>query len=60
MTSKIKQNASLLRRQTDPVWLQDHFMFTGHDENTESASGTFVKFRGRTYLCMCRHVFEEK
>jgi hypothetical protein len=60
MTDEVKQETTLRRRQTDPVWLQDHFMFTGHDENTESASGTFVKFKGRIYLCTCRHVFEEK
>lgn len=35
-------------------------MLTGHDETTESATGTFIKFKGRLFVCTCRHVFEAK
>jgi hypothetical protein len=47
---------SLPRRQTDPAWLQDHFLGTGHDEKTRNATVTFVKRHGRHYAVTCRHV----
>ncbi len=47
---------SLPRRQTDPAWLQDHFLHTGHDEKTRNATVTFVKRHGRHYAVTCRHV----
>src|ERR1035437_5476523 len=46
------------RAQTDPLFLQDHFLATGHDENTKNATATFVKFEDRYYACTCRHVIE--
>lgn len=49
---------NLLRRQTDPAWLQDHFLGTGHDETTRSAIFTFVKRRGRHYAVTCRHIMK--
>ena len=49
---------SLPRRQTDPLWIQDHFLAGGHDENTPNATATFVKRKGRHYLVTCRHVLE--
>ncbi|MEK8093039.1 hypothetical protein WOC76_10965 [Methylocystis sp. IM3] len=49
---------SLPRRQTDPAWLQDHFLETGHDETTRSATFTFIKRRNRHYAVTCRHVME--
>jgi len=49
---------SLPRRQTDPLWIQDHFLTSGHDENTPNATATFVKRKGRHYLVTCRHVLE--
>ncbi|GIK97834.1 MAG: hypothetical protein BroJett029_20430 [Alphaproteobacteria bacterium] len=49
---------SLPRRQTDPAWLQDHFLGTGHDETTRGATFTFVKRRGRHYAVTCRHIME--
>ena len=49
---------SLAWRQTDPLWIQDHFLATGHDENTPNATATFVKRRGRHYMVTCRHVLE--
>ena len=47
---------SLPRRQTDPAWLQDHFLSTGHDDKTKNATVTFVKRRDRHYAVTCRHV----
>ncbi len=50
------KSESLPRRQTDPAWLQDHFLSTGHDEKTRNATVTFVKRHGRHYAVTCRHV----
>lgn len=47
---------SVARRQTDPLWIQHHFLATGHDETTPSATATFVKRRGRQYMVTCGHV----
>ena len=49
---------SLARRQTDPLWMQHHFLATGHDENTPNATATFVKRRGRHYMVTCGHVLQ--
>ena len=47
---------SLPRRQTDPLWVQHHFLKMGHNENTPNATATFVKRRGRHYMVTCGHV----
>ena len=52
------KSESLPRRQTDPAWLQDHFLSKGHDETTRSATFTFVKRHGRHYAVTCRHIIE--
>jgi hypothetical protein len=49
---------SLPRRQTDPAWLQDYFLGTGHDESTNSATFTFIKRSGRIYAVTCGHVLD--
>ena len=49
---------SLARRQTDPLWIQHHFLATGHDETTPNATATFVKRRGRHYMVTCGHVVQ--
>jgi len=49
---------SLPRRNTDPVWLQDYYVHTGHDANTRSGTATFVKRKGTHYVCTCRHIME--
>src|SRR5271163_26634 len=49
---------SLPRRQTDPAWLQDHFLGTGHDETTRNATVTFVKRHDRHYAVTCKHIVE--
>jgi len=49
---------SLPRRNSDPLWLQDFFVHTGHDANTRSGTSTFVKRMGICYLCTCRHIME--
>ncbi|MDD9973270.1 MAG: hypothetical protein OXU27_04655 [Candidatus Poribacteria bacterium] len=49
---------SLPRRQTDPLWLQDYFLSTGHNETTQNATATFVKRRGRHFMVTCRHVLD--
>ena len=49
---------SLPFRQTAPVWFQDYFLSTGHDETTRNATVTFVKRRGCHYAVTCRHVLE--
>jgi hypothetical protein len=49
---------SLPRRNSDPVWLQDYLLHTGHDANTRSGTATFVKRKGTHYVCTCRHIME--
>ena len=53
------QDDSLLRRQTDPVWLQDHYLGTGHTEETNSATFTFIKRKERIYAVTCGHVVDQ-
>jgi hypothetical protein len=50
--------SSLPRRNSDPVWLQDYFVQTGHDADTRSGTATFVKRKGIHYVCTCRHIME--
>lgn len=38
--------------------MQDHFLATGHDERTPSATFTFVRRRGAVYAVTCRHVVD--
>jgi hypothetical protein len=38
---------SLPRRNSDPIWLQDYFVHTGHDADTRSGTSTFVKRKGQ-------------
>ena len=33
---------SLPRRQTDPLWIQHHFLATGHGESTPNATATYT------------------
>lgn len=49
---------SLPRRNSDPIWLQDYFVHTGHDAGTRSGTATFVKRKGIHYVCTCRHIME--
>ena len=49
---------SLPRRNSDPIWLQDYFVQTGHDADTRSGTSTFVKRKGVHYVCTCRHIME--
>ena len=49
---------SLPRRNSDPIWLQDYFVQTGHDADTRSGTSTFVKRKGIHYVCTCRHIME--
>ncbi len=49
---------SLPRRNSDPIWLQDYFLHTGHDADTRSGTATFVKRKGIHYVCTCRHIME--
>ena len=53
------RNDTLLRRQTDPVWLQDQYLATGHTEKTNSATFTFIKRKGRIYGVTCGHVVDQ-
>ncbi|HVH77172.1 MAG TPA: hypothetical protein VM755_19830 [Stellaceae bacterium] len=38
--------------------MQDHFVATGHDETTPSATFTFIRRRGAVYAVTCRHVVD--
>ena len=49
---------ALARSQTDPLFLQDHFLFGGRDKDTKNATATFVQFEGKRYVVTCRHVLE--
>jgi hypothetical protein len=55
---KPAEQESLPRRQTDPIWLQDHFLATGHDVTTRNGTGTFVIYKKQAYVCTCRHIVE--
>ena len=44
------------RAYSDPLFLQDHFLSTGHNENTHNGTATFVAYQGQVYACTCRHV----
>lgn len=46
------------RRFTDPLFLQDHFLGSGHDDSTHNGTATFIKYGGHHYVCTCRHVAE--
>jgi hypothetical protein len=46
-TSESDENSRLARSQTDPLWLQDHFLGTGHDVTTRNGTASFVSFKGR-------------
>ena len=48
----------LARSQTDPLFIQDHFLATGHDVNTKNTTATYVQFEDRVYAVTCRHVLE--
>lgn len=52
------KSESLPRRQTDPLWIQDYFLGTGHNETTRNATATFVKRKGHHYVVTCRHVLD--
>lgn len=53
-----KITESLPRRNTAPIWLQDFYLKTGHDENTRSGTATFVMRKGIPYVCTCRHIMD--
>jgi len=46
------------RSYTDPLFLQDHFLGSGHDDGTHNGTATFIKFGGHHYVCTCQHVAE--
>lgn len=50
------ENTRLARSHTDPIWLQDHFLKSGHDQNTRNGTATFVAFRKRQFAATCSHV----
>jgi hypothetical protein len=41
-----------------PLYIQDAFLFDGHDASTKNATATFVKFKDSYYACTCRHAVE--
>src|SRR5262249_17426220 len=47
---------SLPRRPTNPAWLQDYFLATGHAQTTRNATFTVIKRRGHHYAVTCGHV----
>lgn len=47
------------RKSSDPVYLQDFFLATGHTDSTRNATATFVRRNGHTYACTCRHVLTQ-
>ena len=53
-----KRREALARSQTDPLFLQDHFLVGGHDVDTKNATATFVQFERKQYAVTCRHVLE--
>ena len=57
-TRESDENIRLARSQTDPLWLQDHFLGTGHDVTTRNGTASFVSFKGRQFAVTCRHVME--
>jgi hypothetical protein len=47
---------SFLADFTAPLFIQDHFLSTGHDHRTSNGTVTFIKFNGRHYACTNKHV----
>jgi hypothetical protein len=41
-TSESDENSRLARSHTDPLWLQDHFLGTGHDVTTRNGTASFA------------------
>lgn len=46
------------RKYTDRLFLQDHFLGSGHDDGTHNGTATFIKYGGHHYVCTCHHVAE--
>jgi hypothetical protein len=46
----------LARACTDPLWLQDRFLQTGHHEGNPNGTATFITFERSTYYLTCEHV----
>lgn len=43
---------------TTPLFVQHQFLKGGHDVNTTSGTGTFVRFGGKQYVVTCNHVLQ--
>jgi hypothetical protein len=41
---------------TTPLYISHRFLVQGHNKDTLSATGTFVRFKGLHYVVTCRHV----
>lgn len=48
--------SKLARNQTDPIWIQDHFLETGHNADTRNGTVSFVLFQNRQFAVTCNHV----
>jgi len=52
-TARLSQTC---RKYSDPLFLQDYFLASGHGHKTHNGTATFVKYEGKHYLCTCEHV----
>ncbi len=55
---KSDEHSKLARSQTDPLWLQDYFLATGHGAKTRNGTASFVAFQRRQFAVTCRHVMK--
>src|SRR3546814_4794145 len=46
----------MCRRYADPLFFHDSFLSSGHDQRTRNGTATFVRFKGKHYVCTCRHI----
>lgn len=51
--------SSYLQACTRPLFLHDQFLKTGHNQDTQNATATFIKFEGKHYLCTANHVLQQ-
>lgn len=49
----------ICRAASDPLFIQDYFLRTGHTAKQTNGTVTFLKYKNAIFACTCRHVFEE-
>ncbi len=56
MTSPTQWFHKAGRAHTDPLWVRNRFLMTGHNTDTPNGTASFIRFRGIVYVVTCGHV----